>query len=61
MGKEFLRIMNFPCDLCHMGWANQDGNGVIDSCRQTCGEIFDWIVERDLIRYEGAWKQLAKM
>ena len=59
--KEMTQKQDHPCDLCHMGWANQDENGAIDSCWQTCNNISDWILEETLVKYKGVWEQLARM
>ncbi|GAJ20750.1 unnamed protein product [marine sediment metagenome] len=45
------------CANCHMGWANQDGDGKIESCYEQCK--FSSIVDRHLIEYADAWKELA--
>ena len=50
-----------PCDFCYMGWANQDADGKIDSCKQTCNKIFYGIVEKHLVEYKDVWEELAKI
>ena len=56
-----IQKQDHPCDSCCMGWANQDADGKIDSCKQTCNKIFSRIVDRHLVEYKDVWEHLAKL
>ena len=47
------------CSDCHIGWANQGADGKIESCYDQCK--FNAILDRHLIEYANAWKELARL